>query len=73
MMSRITGVFQTFVGVDLHKCTVTLTAVDRGGEIKRIKISTKSTGKIEAYLRALPGLVCMAFGEHQHIDEVGER
>ncbi len=60
MMSQVTGVFQTFVGVDLHKCTVTLTAVDTGGEIKRLKISTKSTGKIDAWLRALVGPVWMA-------------
>ena len=59
-MSQVTGVFQTFVGVDLHKCTVTLTAVDTGGEIKRLKISTKSTGKIDEWLRALVGPVWMA-------------
>jgi len=53
-------VFQSFVGVDLHKCTVTLTAVDAAGEITRLKISTKSTGKIEAWLQALPGPVWMA-------------
>lgn len=52
--------FQSFVGVDLHKCTVTLTAVDAGGEIRRLKISTKSTGKIEEWLRALSGPVHMA-------------
>jgi transposase len=52
--------FQSFVGVDLHKCTVTLTAVDAAGEITRLKISTKSTGKIEAWLRALSGPVWMA-------------
>ena len=47
--------FQTFVGVDLHKCTVTLTAVDAAGEkISRLKISTKSTGKIEEWLLDLP-------------------
>jgi transposase len=51
---------QTFVGVDLHKCTVTLTAVDAAGEINRLKISTKSTGKIEAWLRGLPGPVHLA-------------
>jgi transposase len=52
--------FQSFVGVDLHKCTVTLTAVDGGGEIKRLKISTKSTGKIDEWLRALPQPIHMA-------------
>src|SRR4051794_37134847 len=52
--------FQSFVGVDLHKCTVTLTALDAVGEIKRLKISTKSTGKIEAWLKALPGPTWMA-------------
>jgi transposase len=52
--------FQSFVRVDLHKCTVTLTAVDAAGEIARLKISTKSTGKIEAWLRALAGPLWLA-------------
>jgi transposase len=56
----MSATFESFVGVDLHKCTVTLTAVDAAGEIKRLKISTKSTGKIEAWLAALPGPVWMA-------------
>jgi transposase len=56
----MSSTYQSFVGVDLHKCTVTLSAVDAAGEIKRLKISTKSTGKIEAWLRALPGPVWMA-------------
>jgi transposase len=51
-MSHIT---QSFVGVDLHQCTVTLTAVDPLGEkIAQLKISTKSVGKIEDWLAALP-------------------
>jgi len=53
--------FETFVGVDLHKCTVTLAAVDAAGErIGVLKISTKSTGKIERWLKAQPGRVRMA-------------
>jgi transposase len=56
----MSSAFQSFVGVDLHKCTVTLTAVDAAGEITRLKISTKSTGKIDAWLRSLPGPVWMA-------------
>jgi transposase len=53
--------YQSFVGVDLHKCTVTLTAVsDRGETISRLKISSKSTGKIEAWLSALPQPVHLA-------------
>jgi hypothetical protein len=56
----MSSAFQSFVGVDLHKCTVTLTAVDVAGEITRLKISTKSTGKIDAWLRALSGPVWMA-------------
>ena len=52
--------FQSFIGVDLHKCTVTLTAVDAGGEISRLKISTKSVGKIEDWLLALPRSTHMA-------------
>lgn len=52
---------QSFIGVDLHKCTVTLTAVDPLGEkIDRLKISTKSTGKIEDWLLKLPRFSHMA-------------
>jgi transposase len=54
-MSENAASFQSFVGVDLHKCTVTLAAVDpRGEHIDTLKISTKSTGKIEAWLLGLP-------------------
>jgi transposase len=46
--------FESFVGVDLHQCTVTLTSVDRLGEKRtQLKISTKSVGKIEEWLAAL--------------------
>ena len=51
-MSHVT---QSFVGVDLHQCTVTLAAVNPLGEkIAQMKISTKSVGKIEDWLTALP-------------------
>jgi transposase len=56
----MSSAFQSFVGVDLHKCTVTLTAINAAGETTRLKISTKSTGKIEAWLRALSGPVHLA-------------
>lgn len=47
--------FQSFVGVDLHKCTVTLAAVDpAGNRIACLKISTKSVDKIEEWLLMLP-------------------
>ena len=47
--------FQSFTGVDLHKCTVSLAAVDPAGErIARLKISTKSVNKIEDWLLDLP-------------------
>jgi len=52
---------QSFIGVDLHKCTVTLTAVDPSGEkIDRLKISTKSTGKIQDWLLKLPRPIHLA-------------
>ena len=51
----MSSAFQSFVGVDLHPCTVTLAAVDPLGEkIAQLKISTKSVGKIEDWLTALP-------------------
>jgi len=54
-MAQATAGYQSFVGVDLHKCTVTLKAVSAAGEsIGHLTISTKSVEKIEAWLRALP-------------------
>lgn len=53
--------FQSFVGVDLHKCTVTLAAVDPTGKIiARLKTSTKCIEKIDAFLAGLPGAVHLA-------------
>jgi len=47
--------FQSFVGVDLHKRTVSLAAVDPGGRlIARLKTDTKCIERIEAWLGALP-------------------
>lgn len=47
--------FKSFVGVDLHKETVTLFAVDPSGKkIDMLKISTKCVEKIEAWLKKLP-------------------
>jgi transposase len=59
-MSESIVAYRSFVGVDLHKCTVTLGVVDVDGQSKRLRISTKSTGKIEDWLRKLPGPVWMA-------------
>jgi transposase len=57
----MSSAFQSFVGVDLHKCTVTLGAVDPLGEkIGVLKISTKSVGKIEEWLTALARPVHLA-------------
>jgi transposase len=53
--------FQSFVGVDLHKCTVTLKAVTAAGEpTAHLTISTKSVEKIERWLRELPRPVWLA-------------
>jgi len=60
MLPVVAG-FQSFVGVDLHKCTVTLKAVDAAGAAAgHLTISTKSVEKIEAWLRALPRPVWLA-------------
>jgi len=60
MMSEPIVPYRSFVGVDLHKCTVTLGVVDVAGQSSRLRISTKSTGKIDEWLRRLPGPVWMA-------------
>ena len=50
-----TAGFQSFVGVDLHKCTVTLVAVNPAGdEVAQLTISTKSVEKIEHWIKQLP-------------------
>ena len=46
--------FGCFVGVDLHKTTVTLVAVDGGGEeVVALKCSTRSTDRIAGWLAEL--------------------
>jgi len=60
-MSETIVAYQSFVGVDLHKCTVTLVAVDAAAEqIAKLTIATKCIGKITAWLRSLPEPVWMA-------------
>ena len=60
MLHDVAG-FKTFVGVDLHKCTVTLKAVSAAGEsTAHLTISTKSVEKIERWLRDLPQPVWLA-------------
>ena len=60
MLYATTG-YQSFVGVDLHKCTVTLKAVNTAGEPSgHLPISTKSVEKIETWLRALPRPIWLA-------------
>lgn len=53
--------FSTFIGVDLHKTTVTLVAVDSRREVvARLKIDTKCVNRIERFLRELPGPTWLA-------------
>ena len=53
--------FASFVGVDLHKCTVTLVAVGPdGNDIAKLKTDTKCVGKIDAWLHALSRPVHLA-------------
>jgi transposase len=53
--------FASFVGVDLHKHTVTLVAVDpRQNVIGHLTTSTKCVDQIEKFLRSLPRPVWMA-------------
>jgi len=54
-MSQSVLFFQSFVGVDLHKHTVTLAALAPDGtRIGRVTLSTKCRDKIAAWLLALP-------------------
>ena len=53
--------FASFTGVDLHKCTVTLAAVDaKGNVIAKLTTSTKCIDKIQDWLEALPRPTHMA-------------
>lgn len=59
--ATVTETFSTFIGVDLHKTTVSLAAVDgAGGKIAHLKIDTKCVERIERFLRELPGPTWMA-------------
>lgn len=55
-MTESASKFQSFVGVDLHKCTVTLAAVDPNGRriVPSLTISTKCVDQIEAWILKLP-------------------
>ena len=54
-MSDSTVSFASFVGVDLHKCTVTLRAVNSAGEpVASLTCDTKCVERIERWLLALP-------------------
>jgi len=50
-----------FIGVDLHKCSVTLAAVNAAGEtIEVVTRATKGVNRIENWLAELPGPTWMA-------------
>jgi hypothetical protein len=50
-----------FIGVDLHKCSVTLAAVNAAGEtIEVVTRATKCVDRIERWLAELPGPTWMA-------------
>jgi len=54
-MANSTNGFESFVGVDLHKCTLSLAAVNPSGEtIERLKVSTKCLNRISDWIEALP-------------------
>ena len=54
-MSDMPVSYAALVGVDLHKCTVSLCAVDPKGEvIARLTCDTKCVDRIEQWLLALP-------------------
>jgi transposase len=60
-MSNSSVAYSSFVGVDLHKTTVTLVAVDdRGQRIHNLTSATKCCDKITGWLRSLPEPVWMA-------------
>ncbi len=61
IMSHESPAFQSFAGTDLHKCSVTLAAVDPSGKpISRLTVDTKCVQRIDAFLDALPKPVHLA-------------
>ena len=55
MRTDIVG-YATFIGVDLHTCTVTLRAVSADGELLgQLKCDTKCGERIAEWIKALPG------------------
>lgn len=60
-MSKTIVACRSFVGVDLHKTSVTLVAVDPNGEvIAKLTVATKCCDKITDWLRSLPEPVALA-------------
>jgi transposase len=54
-MSDVSVSYAAFAGVDLHKCTVSLHAVDPSGKsIAALTCDTKCVDQIERWMRALP-------------------
>ena len=54
-MPETAQAFKSFVGVDLHKSTVTLVSVDPvGTELQSLSCHTKCVGRIEDWIRAQP-------------------
>jgi transposase len=54
-MSDVPVSYAAFVGVDLHKCTVSICAVDPAGQpIARLTCDTKCVDRIEQWLLTLP-------------------
>lgn len=55
MKKNVTG-FVSFIGIDLHNCTVTLRAVSADGEsLEQLKCDTKCGERIAEWIKALPG------------------
>jgi transposase len=81
-MSETSVAYQSFIGVDLHKTTVTLVAVaPHGATIAQLTINTKCREKIAAWLLALPrpsrlAVEAVGFVEwfiecfHPHVDRI---
>ena len=61
MIRRASIRFRSYVGIDLHKCTMTIAVVDATGDVVEVKtIPTKCVGRIRRFFEALPGPVACA-------------
>jgi len=61
MILRASVPFRSYVGIDLHKCTMTIAVLDGSGEVLEVRtIPTKCVGRVRQFFEELPRPVACA-------------